>query len=774
MSTVSRTFVVVVAGLFAALGLAPAVAFAGPYENKCEASIEFCKEVAGSNPAGVAVDNSTGASKGDVYVVALSSHKLVKYSAAGKELSSFELGETTPIWDAVDSSAVTPGDIYVGLFGTGEVVKYDPSGTLLAGFKVTGLTSPSGVGVDPRNGNVYVAERAGNVKVYNGSTGAEVAGESWSDGIASPGSLAVDGKGDVYVVNEFSELAEFPAGTAAEREANRKVIDSNKPYSVAIDPSSGDIFVFNTTPVGEIVVYNEKGELTGEAFGAGEFGAQGSAGLGVSATTHDVYASNFSGNNNLLFARGTGTELVQLNVERLGSGSGEVTSTDGHIKCGAECKHKYPENEKVTLEAHASAGSVFAKWEHCTSETAGKCEVTMTAALTVTATFSEAAGPPLVQALAATALTRTAATLQGTVNPEHETPVACAFHYALEESLAGATVKGCTPAAETLGSGNTPVPVSATIEGLAPNTTYYYRLTAANGTGASQSEPVQQLLTLPNPPAVTTGAPSALAPRTATVTGSVNPGSSGHTAQDDTTYRFQYSTDESYSSQTTVADAGEGTSPVPVQASLEGLEPGTTYHYRLIAANSNDKNPQQVTGEAKTLTTVATPPAFTETSAGGVTQSSAAITSTLVTQGLPARWELQLGTSPEALQYQAAGNSSGPEAQALAFTLEHLQPGTTYYFRLTAESPDGTGETGLLSFTTAAAPAVSGGAVAPSFPLLFVPPNVFPAEAPSHPVAHVLTTKQKLQNALKACRRKHDHRKRTTCEKQAHKKYKVR
>jgi phosphodiesterase/alkaline phosphatase D-like protein len=772
MRTVTRTVVVVVAGLSGALGLAPAVAFAGPYENKCEASIEFCKEVAGSNPAGVAVDNSAGASKGDVYVVALSSHKLVKYSAAGKELSSVELGETTPIWDAVDSSAVTPGDIYVGLFGTGEVVKYDPSGTLLAGFKVTGLTNPSGVGVDPRNGNVYVAERAGNVKVYNGSTGAEVAGESWSDGIKEAGSLAVDKKGDVYAINEFAELVEFPVGTAAEREANRKVIDSNKPYSVAIDPSTGEIFVFNTTPVGEIVVYNEKGELTGEAFGPGEFGAQGSAGLGVSAATHDVYASNFSGNDNLLFAPGTGAPEPLLSVERLGSGSGEVTSTDGHIKCGSECKHKYPENEKVTLEAHASAGSAFVKWEHCTSETAGKCEVTVTAAVTVTATFSEAAGPPLVQALAATGITRTAATLRGSVNPDHETPVACAFHYALEESLAGATVKGCTPAAETLGSGNTPVPVSATIEGLAPNTTYYYRLTAANGTGASESEPTQQLLTLPNPPVVATGSPSALTPTSATLAGTVNPGSAGHSAQDDTTYRFQYSTDESFSASSTVADAGEGTSAVPVQASLHGLEPGTTYHYRLIAQNNNDKTSQQVTGEPQTFTTIPTPPALTGAGATQITASSALITTTLETQGLPTRWELQLGTSPAALQYQAAGNTASPEPQPIGAQLEHLQPGVTYYYRLIAESPDGTGETGILAFTTTAPPPASGGAVAAVFPLLTVPPNAFPSEAPT-PVVHALTTKQKLQNALKACRRKHNRHKRATCEKQAHHKYKV-
>ncbi len=54
----------------------------------------------------------------------------------------------------------------------------------------------------------------------------------------------------------------------------------------------------------------------------------------------------------------------------------------------------------------------------------------------------------------------------------------------------------------------------------------------------------------------------------------------------DTTYFWQYGTSTAYGQQTTPQDVGSGTVPVTAQASLTGLTPGVTYHYRLVATNS--------------------------------------------------------------------------------------------------------------------------------------------------------------------------------------------
>ncbi|MBV9604040.1 MAG: hypothetical protein JO027_02970, partial [Solirubrobacterales bacterium] len=54
----------------------------------------------------------------------------------------------------------------------------------------------------------------------------------------------------------------------------------------------------------------------------------------------------------------------------------------------------------------------------------------------------------------------------------------------------------------------------------------------------------------------------------------------------DTTYWWEYGTTTAYGQLTPASDIGSGTAPVPVSDTLTGLQPGTTYHYRLVAQNS--------------------------------------------------------------------------------------------------------------------------------------------------------------------------------------------
>ena len=186
---------------------------------------------------------------------------------------------------------------------------------------------------------------------------------------------------------------------------------------------------------------------------------------------------------------------------------------------------------------------------------------------------------------------------------------------------------------------------------------------ATNATGSVEgltSAPGDQtFLTLPAPPVVSTGVASAITPTSATVSASVNPGASAvgianpqATAQDDTTYYVEYGTSTGYGQRTATVDAGEGTSAQPETINLEGLAPGTTYHYRIVASNLNDAqelnegapseyggtlNPQVVHGEDETFTTPATPPILTGVSVQGITAGSATITATLNPQSLPSR-----------------------------------------------------------------------------------------------------------------------------------------
>jgi hypothetical protein len=81
------------------------------------------------------------------------------------------------------------------------------------------------------------------------------------------------------------------------------------------------------------------------------------------------------------------------------------------------------------------------------------------------------------------------------------------------------------------------------------------------------------------PSAVTLGA-NAVRTGDATLTGTVSPNGGA------TTYSFQYGTTSRYGAVTRAASAGTGNRSQGVSASLSGLTPGTTYHYRVVATNA--------------------------------------------------------------------------------------------------------------------------------------------------------------------------------------------
>ena len=71
-----------------------------------------------------------------------------------------------------------------------------------------------------------------------------------------------------------------------------------------------------------------------------------------------------------------------------GAGSGRVTSIPVGIDCGADCTEDYAPSTVVTLSAAPDAGSIFSAWSGACTDSTPTCQVTMSAAKTVTATFA--------------------------------------------------------------------------------------------------------------------------------------------------------------------------------------------------------------------------------------------------------------------------------------------------------------------------------------------------------------------------------------------------
>ena len=83
------------------------------------------------------------------------------------------------------------------------------------------------------------------------------------------------------------------------------------------------------------------------------------------------------------------SRLFKLTVSRTSKskGDGTISSSDGHISCGADCSELYAENTPVILSASSAPDSVFTAWSLPACPVTGDCTVTVDKAKTVKATF---------------------------------------------------------------------------------------------------------------------------------------------------------------------------------------------------------------------------------------------------------------------------------------------------------------------------------------------------------------------------------------------------
>src|SRR5262249_43617532 len=113
----------------------------------------------------------------------------------------------------------------------------------------------------------------------------------------------------------------------------------------------------------------------------------------AAASTNANFAADGDALSRLVSGAGVLTGST-LTVSRAGAGSGTVTSNPAGISCGATCSASFTNGTSVTLTAAAAAGSTFTGWSGACTGTATTCTVAMSAAQTVTATFTQPSFAP--------------------------------------------------------------------------------------------------------------------------------------------------------------------------------------------------------------------------------------------------------------------------------------------------------------------------------------------------------------------------------------------
>lgn len=154
------------------------------------------------------------------------------------------------------------------------------------------------------------------------------------------------------------------------------------------------------------------------------------------------------------------------------------------------------------------------------------------------------------------------------------------------------------------------------LEGLSPDSTYFFRIVTLNvisGVTIKTYGSTLSFKTLPVKPTVTTLGVTTVLTNAATLQGAVNPNGSP------TSFYFEYGSTPSYGFLTAGQAAGNGTNSVSLAAALTGLTSGQLYYYRAVASNSFGVS----YGTDQSFSTGNLPPSSTTLAPGSLTTTSA-------------------------------------------------------------------------------------------------------------------------------------------------------
>jgi hypothetical protein len=193
--------------------------------------------------------------------------------------------------------------------------------------------------------------------------------------------------------------------------------------------------------------------------------------------------------------------------------------------------------------------------------------------------------PPEILTEAATGLTATSATLHGGLVANGLAASHGRFDWATTKEWESSESYGHHSASESFFGSGEKRQIGTGISGLAPATTYHYRLVAENNGGFPEISETgkDQTFRTAGPPVVVT--------ENATQTNSFEPQLNAAVNPEglSTTYQFEYGLTTAYGLKVpAVGEAvGSGRESVAVSQILKGLERNKTYHYRVVATNSS-------------------------------------------------------------------------------------------------------------------------------------------------------------------------------------------
>ena len=167
----------------------------------------------------------------------------------------------------------------------------------------------------------------------------------------------------------------------------------------------------------------------------------------------------------------------------------------------------------------------------------------------------------------------------------------------------------------------------------------------------------------------------------------------------ETTYYFEYGETDAYGTQTAPMSAGAAGSPVQVSEEVLGLEPSTTYHFRIVAENALGLVP----GPDQTFTTGDRAAEVSIDSVTAVGASAATVNATVNTHGHAGTYRFYVVADDGSHKWSSGVSdlAATEDFRQVSAALSGLAPGTAYTARIEVTTSGGIVTTGRLRFSTA-------------------------------------------------------------------------
>lgn len=469
--------------------------------------------------------------------------------------------------------------------------------------------SVNAVSVDPANGHVYAASGSAVKEVdASGSAATEIvsyAAESTVEGVAVDST-----SGNVYIARSGSAHLEYFTGApvvfpTVTTEAATASTNTETTLNGSVDPEGVEVTEckfeylteaeYNANPASERFNGAQTAPCSPSASAASPYTAKTTVSAAVSGLTAEttyrfrLVAKNV--NNRTSYATDLTVTTISTAVTETASG---VTNTEATLNgtvypeasAAEECKFQYTteatfnhiqtvslvNSEWFRLEFEGEL-SGWLKWTYSAAQVQSRLEAMSSIGSGNVAVSGANGGPWTVEFKGALASAEVPLLV---VQGEH---TGAADGKVEGADWTGAQVAPCSPAPASGTGYSAKTPVSADLTGLAPETTYHFRLTVKNAaatlwTGAAEA------FTTPGPPHVADVQITATGTTTVSLSALIDPNGGS------TTFRVFYGTASAYEHSTTESEpVGSDRTWHAVSAELSGLEPGATYRFRFVAVD---------------------------------------------------------------------------------------------------------------------------------------------------------------------------------------------